>query len=151
MYVRPFFQRATCGLLVTMTSFCLEQLRAVVEFLRGDPGLPLACVNFAVYHRKRLMPFDDVRTLIAEGKEIAGENLESGIYPVNIVATQHDNLFTAIYPIVFPIRPSCGLFQPPIRWKTFRDVDRVCTDNKMVSRELSLCRVLLACTHQHCR
>ena len=55
-----------------------RQLRAVVEFLRGDPGLPLACVNFAVYHRKRLMPFDDVRTLIAEGKEIAGEKLEIG-------------------------------------------------------------------------
>jgi glycosyltransferase involved in cell wall biosynthesis len=96
-----------------------RQLRAVVEFLRGDPGLPLACVNFGVYHRKRLMPFDDVRTLIAEGKEIAGEKLESGTYPVNIVATQHDNLFTAIYPIVFRSDLLAACFNHPFDGEPF--------------------------------
>jgi glycosyltransferase involved in cell wall biosynthesis len=96
-----------------------QQLRAVLELLRGDPGLPLACVNFAVYHRERLRLLDDVRTLIAEGNEIAGEKLESGTYPVNVVAIQHDNLFTAIYPIVFRSDLFAACFNYPFDGEPF--------------------------------
>ena len=78
-----------------------EELMAVLDVLKDNPGLPLACVNFAVYDREKLKAGDQARTLIAEGRAIASGVRSSGIYPVNVVATQHDNIFTAIYPIIF--------------------------------------------------
>jgi glycosyltransferase involved in cell wall biosynthesis len=78
-----------------------EALRAICAVLRNDPGLPLVSVNFAVYHRTQLSPRDRPELFLKEGRPLATDVLPSGIYPLNQIATQHDNLFTAIYPLVF--------------------------------------------------
>ncbi|MBO0797738.1 MAG: glycosyltransferase, partial [Blastocatellia bacterium] len=96
-----------------------EQLSAILKILRDDPGLPLICMNFAVYLRERLLPSDSVKMIISEGSEIAGRKLKSGIYPVNVVVTQHDNLFTAIYPIIFRSDLLAACFNYPFDGKPF--------------------------------
>jgi glycosyltransferase involved in cell wall biosynthesis len=78
-----------------------DQLEAVLNVLEEEPGLPLCYVNFAVYHRARLTPEDTVWRLIREGHAVESNVRPSGIYPVNEVATQHDNMFTAMYLLIF--------------------------------------------------
>jgi hypothetical protein len=76
-------------------------LPAVLSVLREDPGLPLACLNFAVYHRTQLSAEDRPELFLQEGQPVGRDVLPSGLYPLNHIATEHDNMFTAIYPLVF--------------------------------------------------
>jgi glycosyltransferase involved in cell wall biosynthesis len=78
-----------------------EQLETILKVLDDDPGLPLGYVNFAVYYRQHLDPGDNVQKLLAE-RHVVGKNvLPSGTYPVNVAAAQHDNMFTAMYLLIF--------------------------------------------------
>lgn len=109
-----------------------EQLGAILKILREDPGLPLACANFAVYYRDHLMPGDNARTLIAEGIEIAGSGLRSGIYPANVIATQHDNLFTAIYAMIFRSDLLAACFNYPFDGRPFGTLTECVPSTKWV-------------------
>ena len=78
-----------------------EGFRALLAGLRAHPGLPLAFTNISVYHRAELGPQDRVRDLIAEAAPIATGAAPDGLMSVREAAEQTDNLFTAIYAIVW--------------------------------------------------
>jgi glycosyltransferase involved in cell wall biosynthesis len=99
-----------------------EQLEAILRVLDDQPGLPLAYVNFAVYHRERLTPRDKARNLIAERHDVGKNVLPSGIYPVNVAATQHDNLFTAMYLLIFRSDLFAACFNHPFDGVPFGDL-----------------------------
>lgn len=99
-----------------------KQLEAVLKVLDDEPGLPLAYVNFAVYHRERLAPRDKARKLIAERHDVGKNVLPSGIYPVNVVAAQHDNLFTAMYLLIFRSDLLAACFNRPFDGVPFGDL-----------------------------
>jgi glycosyltransferase involved in cell wall biosynthesis len=99
-----------------------EQLEAVLRVLDDQPGLPLAYVNFAVYHRERLALRDTARSLIAARHDVGKNVLPSGIYPVNVVATQHDNLFTAMYLLIFRSDLLAACFNYPFDGVPFGDL-----------------------------
>jgi glycosyltransferase involved in cell wall biosynthesis len=99
-----------------------EALRAIREVLLDDPGLPLISVNFAVYHRTQLSPQDRPELFLKEGRPLATDVLPSGVYPLNQIATQHDNLFTAIYPLVFRTDLLRACFNFPFSGVPFGDL-----------------------------
>ena len=99
-----------------------EQLKALLSVLEDQPGLPLAYVNFAVYHRERLASYDRVQNLIAQRHDVGKNVLPSGIYPVSVVATQHDNLFTAIYLIIFRSDLLAACFNHPFDGTPFESL-----------------------------
>lgn len=78
-----------------------EAFPEVVAGLRRHAGAPLGFVNFGVYHRTKLGAGDDASRLISECIPLARAPAPSGLLPVRRVAEQHDNLFTAIYPIIW--------------------------------------------------
>lgn len=76
-------------------------LARTLAAIRENPGVPLLFHNFGVFHRDAVRSGDTpdqyIRELITLGKEPSA----AGLYPVNQAAGEHDNLFTAIYPIIF--------------------------------------------------
>jgi len=72
-------------------------LAGIVE----HPGVPFFFHNFEVYHREKLGPRDSPDTFMREAQVMAKTPRPAGLYSVNKIADEHDNLFTAIYPIVF--------------------------------------------------
>lgn len=78
-----------------------EGLAEVVRVLEENPELPLLFANFGVYHREALGPHDRAENLIGERILLAPDAMDSGFHPTSRAAEQHDNLFTAVYPIVF--------------------------------------------------
>lgn len=76
-------------------------IQRTIEAIRSYPGISLLIHNFGVYHRERLGIGDVPEHFFNEIQLLAPEPSPSGIYPVNVVAEEHDNLFTAIYPLVF--------------------------------------------------
>jgi hypothetical protein len=72
-----------------------------------------------VYNREELRAGDRAQTLIAEGRAVANGVHPSGVYPVNVVATQHDNIFTAIYPIIFRADLLAACFNYPFDGSPF--------------------------------
>ena len=99
-----------------------QQLKAVLEMLKEQSGLPLASVNFAVYHRERLRERDQVPKLLAEGQQVGKHVLPSGIYPVNLVATHHDNFFTAVYLLIFRSDLLAACLNHPFDGTPFEDL-----------------------------
>lgn len=78
-----------------------EALHTVLEAVEAKPYLPFAFVNFGVYHRVALGPTDTAEGLVKDPVQLAPDPSPTGLYRVNAIAAEHDNLFTAIYPIVF--------------------------------------------------
>ena len=74
---------------------------AIVEGLKANAGLPFAVANFSVYHRTGLGPADTVGRLILEGHPVADAVAPDGVLPLRKIAEQTDNLFSAIYTIVW--------------------------------------------------
>jgi glycosyltransferase involved in cell wall biosynthesis len=99
-----------------------QQLKAVLEMLKEQSGLPLASVNFAVYHRERLRERDQVPKLLAEGQQVGKHVLPSGIYPVNLIATHHDNFFTAVYLLIFRSDLLAACLNHPFDGTPFEDL-----------------------------
>lgn len=66
-----------------------------------NTGIPYIFHNFKVYHREKINSHDSPTTFIHEARVLAKTPRPNGLYPVNQIAGEHDNLFTAIYPIVF--------------------------------------------------
>ncbi len=78
-----------------------KEFGAIVKALQANVGVPLAAVNFGVYHRAAWNPGDQVEQLLAEAHPMAAAPAPSGLIPTARAAEQHDNLFTAIYTIVW--------------------------------------------------
>jgi len=78
-----------------------DGFRGVVEGVRANPGISFAFTNFSVYHRPALRPTDMAYNLILESIPVGQTVAPSGIMKVRQAAEQTDNLFTAIYAIVW--------------------------------------------------
>jgi glycosyltransferase involved in cell wall biosynthesis len=78
-----------------------KEFTGIVKALQANVGVPLAAVNFGVYHRAAWNPGDQVEQLLAEAHPMAAAPAPSGLIATARAAEQHDNLFTAIYSIVW--------------------------------------------------
>lgn len=94
-------------------------LATVVDALENDPGLPFIFINFGVYIRAALGPHDSAASLIHDPILLAKNPSPTGIYPVKEIAGEHDNLFTAIYPIVFSSDILAACFNYPFTGTPF--------------------------------
>ena len=99
-----------------------EEVPAVMRALRQAPGLPLAFLNFGVYHRFALSPGDTAPSLIAEQTALAPQARASGLVRLTEAAAQHDNLFTAIYPIIWRSDVLAACFNYPFTGTPFGDL-----------------------------
>jgi glycosyltransferase involved in cell wall biosynthesis len=96
-----------------------DQIGAVVAGLKANRGVPLAAVNFAVYHREVLGPADHGGALIAGRTPLAPRAIDSGAYDVRTIAAQHDNLFTAIYGVIWRQDVLAAAYDHPFSDKPF--------------------------------
>lgn len=94
-------------------------LADVVDALSEHPEVPFAFVNFGVYFRSFFAPGDTVEGIVSERFPVAARPSRSGLYPVVRIAEQHDNLFTAIYPIVFRSDLLAACFDHSFQGKPF--------------------------------
>lgn len=78
-----------------------EAFDHALAVLLEQSAIPFVFLNFGVYHRTALEACDSAETLIQHPTVLASHPSPSGIYTVRAIAGEHDNLFTAIYPIVF--------------------------------------------------
>jgi glycosyltransferase involved in cell wall biosynthesis len=94
-------------------------LADVIDALGEHPQIPFVFTNFGVYFRSVLAAGDTVEGIVAERAPLAVKPSPSGLYPVVRIAEQHDNLFTAIYPIVFRSDMLAACFDHPFQGKPF--------------------------------
>jgi glycosyltransferase involved in cell wall biosynthesis len=107
-------------------------LAEIFDGLKAHPEIPFAVVNFGVYRRSTLDPGDTAKRLIAEHMPLSARVAPSGIYPVRRIAEQHDNLFTAFYPIVFRSDLLAACFNYPFDGKPFADLVESVPTTKML-------------------
>src|SRR5205807_6072872 len=75
-------------------------IERTVAVIREKPRIPVLLHNFGVYYRDRIRNGDRVERFISEIQVLAKTPAPTGLRRVNEIAAEHDNLFTAIYPIV---------------------------------------------------
>lgn len=116
-----------------------SQIRGIVAALKANLGVPLACVNFAVYHREALGPADSGKSLIAEQVPLAPNAIDSGVYPVKVVAAQHDNLFTAIYGIIWRHDVLAAAYDYPFSGRPFESLVESIPCTKVILESFAAC------------
>lgn len=116
-----------------------EALDAVVAQLEANPGLSLGCVNFAVYHRQALIPSDTPRLLQSEGTPLGTDPAPDGIRRVCEIAAEHDNLFTAVYPIIFRSDILAACFNYPFQGIPFVDLVESVPTTKIILESYAQC------------
>lgn len=84
-----------------------------LDIIKENPRIPFVFHNFAVYYREKVSPFDSPNVFIHKGTPIEKKTSCSGTYPIYEIAGEHDNLFTAIYPIVFRSDLAAACFNYP--------------------------------------
>ena len=97
-------------------------LRRVIRLLSVHPGLPFVMLNFGVYHRARMTPGDSAAMFLGERLLLASNPAPSGFMRVIDAGSEHDNLFTAIYPIVFRADLAAGVFNDFFQGAPFRSL-----------------------------
>jgi glycosyltransferase involved in cell wall biosynthesis len=107
-----------------------------LAIIRAQPGLPLILHNFGVYHRERITTDDHPEMFFAELQPLASNASPSGLYPVNAIAAEHDNLFTAIYPIVFRSDLLAACFNYPFDGIPFGDLVECVPTTKFILETL---------------
>jgi glycosyltransferase involved in cell wall biosynthesis len=78
-----------------------KAFRRLIAGLRQEAGVPFAFTNFAVYQRHALSAADTPARLLIEGRPVGEAVAPNGRLPVREAAAQTDNLFTAIYAIIW--------------------------------------------------
>lgn len=107
-------------------------LAEVVDAIREHPEIPFVFTNFGIYHRTHLGPNETAQDLVAERVPLAPKPSPSGLYPVVRIAEEHDNLFTAIYPIVFRSDLLAACFNYPFDGRPFSDLVESVPTTKMI-------------------
>lgn len=97
-------------------------LESVIRTLKADPELPLAVVNFGVYHRFQPSSGDTPEIFAKEAQPLAPNPIPDGRHPLRTVAAQHDNLFTAVYPIIWRSDILAACFNYPFTGVPFVDL-----------------------------
>lgn len=97
-------------------------LKRTLSILSDKPSIPFVFHNFSVYHRETVLPTDSASLYVSSGIPVGVECSASGIYPIYQIAGQHDNLFTAIYPIVFRSDIAAACFNHTFRGTPFSNL-----------------------------
>ncbi len=115
------------------------QLPKIVKALKANPGIPFAFTNFCVYHRQALGSADTPERLIAEALPIAQGVAPSGVMKVRQAAEQTDNLFTAIYSIVWRADLLSTAFEHSFTGEPFADMTQAIPCTEFVLRRYAEC------------
>jgi glycosyltransferase involved in cell wall biosynthesis len=97
-------------------------LARTLSVIRNQPSIPFIFHNFAVYHRETVSPSDSASHFVRSGTTVGTDCSDSGLYPVFKIAGEHDNLFTAIYPIVFRADIAAACFNYPFQGVPFSNL-----------------------------
>ncbi len=107
-------------------------LQRTLGVLRCRPGLPLLVHNFGVYHRERFGNNDEPEQFLREIIRLAPTPRPDGVRCVNEIADEHDNLFTAIYPIVFRRDVLSACFNYPFDGVPFSNLTECVPTTKLI-------------------
>jgi glycosyltransferase involved in cell wall biosynthesis len=102
----------------------------ILAALKSRRGVPFAFTNFSVYHRQALRPADLVQSLVMESVPVAPQVAPSGWLKVRQAAEQTDNLFTAIYTIVWRADILSATYEQAFDGPPFQDLTQAipCTE-----------------------
>ena len=109
-----------------------ETIPAILNVLRNNPELPFLFMNFGVYYRDLFGDNDTPQGVISERVELAPCPTPSGMTFVRDAAVEHDNLFTAIYPIVFRTDLAAACFNYTFSNAPFSDLIESVPTTKMI-------------------
>ena len=107
-------------------------IQRTLDEISSHPGVPMLFHNFCVYHRQSISTADSARIFFSEAIPLAKNSIPSGLYPVNVIAEQHDNLFTAIYPIIFRADVLAACFNYPFDGIPFGDLVECVPTTKLI-------------------
>jgi glycosyltransferase involved in cell wall biosynthesis len=107
-----------------------EGFRAILAGLRQNRGVPLGFTNFAVYYRKALSEADRANFLIMGSPPVATDVAPTGLVKVRQAAEQTDNLFTAIYTVIWRADLLSAAYEHAFDGEPFVDLTEAipCTD-----------------------
>ena len=114
-------------------------IERVLEIIRKYPRVPLISHNFAVYHRTQLGDNDSPIGFEMESTPLCRQPNSSGLKPIKILAEEHDNLFTAIYPLVFRSDLVAACFNYPFDGIPFDDLVESVPTTKFILESLADC------------
>ncbi|MBK7665045.1 MAG: glycosyltransferase [Sterolibacteriaceae bacterium] len=110
-------------------------LNALAEF----PQLPILSHNFAVFFRQSIGAGDTVAQFHREATPVSLAAIESGLHSIATIAEQHDNLFTAIYPIVMRSDLLAACFNFPFDGPPFESLVESVPTSKLIFESLRCC------------
>ena len=117
-----------------------EAIDELLKVLKEKPRLPLINTNFAVYHRTAVGEGDLPEQFIREGHVLCPNAPESGEMEIIRVAELHDNLYTAIYPMIFRSDMMAACFNYTFTGEPFRDLVESVPTTKFVLECLAACK-----------
>ncbi len=116
-----------------------DGFRAMLAGLRRVVGVPLAFTNFSVYHRAALSSADRPADLIAEARPIADQVASDGLITVRKAAEQTDNLFTAIYGILWRADVLSAAYDHAFDGAPFSDLIEAIPCTELILRSFGTC------------
>ncbi len=119
-----------------------EEFGAIVKALQDQVGVPLAALNFGVYHRAAWTPGDEVEQLLAEANPMAKRPAPSGLTPIARAAEQHDNLFTAIYSLIWRADVLSTAFDHAFDGSPFSSLTEAIPCTQAIVGEFGACDIL---------
>ena len=117
-----------------------EAIDELLEVLKANPRLPLINTNFAVYHRMAVAEGDRPEQFIREGHILSPNAPDSCEMEIIRVAELHDNLFTAIYPMIFRSDMMAACFNYIFDGEPFQDLVESVPTTKFILEFLATCK-----------
>lgn len=114
-------------------------INRLLNVLRSNPRLPLLSCNFGVYYRQARLDGDSPGRYFDEAQLLSRSPAATGMMRINSMAAQHDNLFTAIYPLIFRSDILAACFNYPFSGVPFKDLVESVPTSKMILGSLQYC------------
>lgn len=114
-------------------------VQSVLRLLDANPRIPLISTNFAVYYRKAVVDGDSPARYLREGHNMAPRAPKSGPMEIIRLAEFHDNVFTAIYPLVVRSDLAAACFNYMFDGEPFGDLVESVPTTKFVLEFLARC------------